>query len=171
MNDALLAKWIWLVARDTNNLWARVVKEKFGMEKGGWFTKCPKGGYRCSLWRGIMRQKSKIEENSCFRVGRDFLTTANKGIEDNTTIGEGLRLFKEKGETILSQQYWKWVFHAVSWAIWKERNRRVFEEKKAKAREVQEIAKKMIWEWGLESKEGRLIRMEEVLYQWNSIVS
>jgi hypothetical protein len=53
-NKALLGKWLWRFGLEENNLWRRVLVEKFGVELGGWRTKPIRGAYGCGLWKAIM---------------------------------------------------------------------------------------------------------------------
>ena len=52
-NSALLSKWLWRYDLETNALWRRVIKAKYGKVWGGWCTKKMKSAYGVSLWRFI----------------------------------------------------------------------------------------------------------------------
>ena len=45
MNRALLEKWTWRFAVEENSLWKTVIKLKYGIEAGGWFTNASGGSY------------------------------------------------------------------------------------------------------------------------------
>ncbi|KAL4637913.1 hypothetical protein ACB092_03G112400 [Castanea dentata] len=52
-NTALLGKWLWSYALETNTLWKRVIEAKYGNIWGGWCMKKVTSPYDVSLWRFI----------------------------------------------------------------------------------------------------------------------
>ncbi|KAL5713933.1 hypothetical protein ACHQM5_015964 [Ranunculus cassubicifolius] len=69
-NVSLLSKWMWKYTQGSDQLWRRVIKEKFGEEPGGWFSHCNKGPIKYSLWRAILKVKDFFKYCSSFEVGR-----------------------------------------------------------------------------------------------------
>ncbi|KAL5703068.1 hypothetical protein ACHQM5_028204 [Ranunculus cassubicifolius] len=67
-------------------------------------------------------------------------------------------------------KYWSWLFHGIVWVIWLERNLRIFEGLKSKKSSLIDKVKRLLWEWGLNVKETRLIRLDFLLYNWHSVV-
>lgn len=47
-NIALMCKWFWRLG--DNKLWVRLLREKYGVDGGGFFPKFPKGTIGCSVW-------------------------------------------------------------------------------------------------------------------------
>ena len=43
VNKALLCKWSWRFATETNSEWKLVISIKYGAEKDGWYTKAGRG--------------------------------------------------------------------------------------------------------------------------------
>uniref|UniRef100_A0A2N9GUS3 Reverse transcriptase zinc-binding domain-containing protein n=1 Tax=Fagus sylvatica TaxID=28930 RepID=A0A2N9GUS3_FAGSY len=69
-NKALLGKWLWRFGLEENNLWRRVLVEKFGVELGGWCTKPIRGAYGCGLWKGIMSGWDDYFQHVEFVIGQ-----------------------------------------------------------------------------------------------------
>ena len=68
-NKTLLGKWLWRFGLEENNLWRRVLVEKFGVELGGWRTNHIRGAYGCGLWKGIMSGWDDYFQHVEFVVG------------------------------------------------------------------------------------------------------
>ena len=51
-NRALLGKWIWRFGQEENSIWKDIIKLKYQVEVGGWFTKIPRGshGWAFAKW-------------------------------------------------------------------------------------------------------------------------
>ena len=43
INRALLGKWVWRFAEEEYSIWKKVIRLKYQVEQGGWFTKIPRG--------------------------------------------------------------------------------------------------------------------------------
>ena len=56
LNKALLSKWSWRFANDTNALWRKVICCKFGESIGSWYTCDIRGRYGTSLWKEISKE-------------------------------------------------------------------------------------------------------------------
>ena len=69
MNKALLSKWSWQFANDTDSLWRKVIRCKFGESFGGWHTRDLRGGYGTSLWKEIKKGWPSFLQNSIFALG------------------------------------------------------------------------------------------------------
>ncbi|GFZ14619.1 hypothetical protein Acr_24g0008090 [Actinidia rufa] len=54
-NKALLGKWIWRFALGEDKMWCRVIKGKYGCERGDWRTKDIAQPHGTGLWKGIMK--------------------------------------------------------------------------------------------------------------------
>lgn len=50
-------------------MWQRIIREKYKMLKGDWYTRY-KGPHGCSVWGGIMNCKSFFKENICFKAAK-----------------------------------------------------------------------------------------------------
>uniref|UniRef100_A0A2N9H4G3 Reverse transcriptase domain-containing protein n=1 Tax=Fagus sylvatica TaxID=28930 RepID=A0A2N9H4G3_FAGSY len=55
---------------EENNLWRRVLVEKFGVEIGGWRTNPIRGAHECGLWKGILSGWDDYFQHVQFVVGR-----------------------------------------------------------------------------------------------------
>ncbi|KAL5704820.1 hypothetical protein ACHQM5_023193 [Ranunculus cassubicifolius] len=62
------------------------------------------------------------------------------------------------------------VAHAVVWSIWQSRNETRFEEEAFDARRIIQRIKKLLWEWGLLVKSLEGIRIEELMFNWNTLM-
>ena len=49
VNQALLGKWVWRFAEEESSNWKVVIRLKYQVEEGGWFTKIPRGSFRVGL--------------------------------------------------------------------------------------------------------------------------
>lgn len=74
MNYALLVKWLWRFANESEALWRRIVEEKYGTDGLDWLSKQPKGTYGVSVWRGIMQRKEFFLQNFKFKVNNGHKT-------------------------------------------------------------------------------------------------
>ena len=54
-NMALLGKWVWRFAVEERYIWKDIIKLKYQVEEGGWFTKIPRGSHGVGLWKSISR--------------------------------------------------------------------------------------------------------------------
>jgi hypothetical protein len=70
LNKALLGKWLWRFGLEENNLWRRVVVEKFGVVIGGWRTNPIRGAHGCGLWKVILSGWDDYFQHVQFVVGR-----------------------------------------------------------------------------------------------------
>ena len=58
LNKALLGKWNWRLVVKDNPIWKGLIKLKYGLEDGGWFSKEPKGSFGVGLWKDIRKRLS-----------------------------------------------------------------------------------------------------------------
>lgn len=65
-NVALLTKWLWRLQEES--LWVRVVKEKYGLTRGGYFPCMPKGTIGCSYWKGLNKVLQLFKRLTRFNV-------------------------------------------------------------------------------------------------------
>lgn len=66
---ALLGKWLWKFGCGSFSLWYRVIKDKFGLFGGGWFSKKGYNAHGCSVWQGIMGMKTWFTRNISLLLG------------------------------------------------------------------------------------------------------
>ena len=69
LNKALLSKWSWRFANDTNALWRKTICCKFGESSGGWYTRDTRGSYGTSLWKEISKEWLFFSQNAVFVLG------------------------------------------------------------------------------------------------------
>ncbi|KAL5708904.1 hypothetical protein ACHQM5_019650 [Ranunculus cassubicifolius] len=55
VNIAMLTKWLWKLAHEEKSLWKMVIIQKYGVETGGWYSKCNSGPIKFSFWRAILK--------------------------------------------------------------------------------------------------------------------
>ncbi|RVW33470.1 putative ribonuclease H protein [Vitis vinifera] len=55
MNKALLSKWNWCFASESEALWKQVISKKYGIEEGGWCTRAVSGGMVSSFGKQLER--------------------------------------------------------------------------------------------------------------------
>ena len=56
LNKALLSKWNWHFAIESEALWKQVISHKYGVEEGGWCTWAVSGRYGVGLWKAIRKE-------------------------------------------------------------------------------------------------------------------
>ena len=49
LNKSLLGKWNWSLAVEDNPPWKNLIKLKYSIEEGGWFSVEPKGRFGVSI--------------------------------------------------------------------------------------------------------------------------
>ena len=81
VNKALLCKWSWRFATETNSDWKLVISIKYGAEKDGWYTKAGRGSllikkkkagrgsFEVGLWKDIRKEALLQETPSSFVIG------------------------------------------------------------------------------------------------------
>lgn len=67
MNQALIAKWLWRLGEEPDNLRANVIMVKYGVMRNGWDSFCPRYCYS-GLWRGIASLKEAFISNIGYQV-------------------------------------------------------------------------------------------------------
>ena len=55
-NKALLGKWKWRFALEENSVWRNIIRLKYGMEDGGWFSNTSRGSHGIVLWKDIFKE-------------------------------------------------------------------------------------------------------------------
>ena len=68
-NSVLLSKWLWRYGMETDALWRRVIKVKYGNDWGGWCTKKVTNAYGVSLWRHIRSGWMSFSKLLLYEVG------------------------------------------------------------------------------------------------------
>ena len=56
MNKALLGKWNWCFAIESEALWKQAISHKYGVEEGGWCTRDVSGRHGVGLWKVIRKE-------------------------------------------------------------------------------------------------------------------
>ena len=69
MNKALLSKWNWCFASESEALWKQVISKKYGIEEGGWCTRAVSGRYGVKLWKTIRKEWLCMNSSLTYRVG------------------------------------------------------------------------------------------------------
>ena len=69
MNKALLGKWNWRFASESEALWKQVISHKYGVEEGGWCTRAERGRHGVGLWKAIRKEWLGMYSSLAFRVG------------------------------------------------------------------------------------------------------
>jgi exonuclease III len=68
-NKALLGKWLWRYATESEALWYKIIKEKYEDQEGGWCSKEISGPFGVGLWKHIRRGWDKFAQYVRFEVG------------------------------------------------------------------------------------------------------
>jgi hypothetical protein len=68
-NKALLGKWLWRYATESEALWYKIIKEKYEEQDGGWVSKEVSGSFGVGLWKHIRRGWDLFAQNVRFEVG------------------------------------------------------------------------------------------------------
>ena len=69
MNKALLSKWNWRFASESEALWKQVISKKYRIEEGGWCTQAVSGRYGVELWKTIKKEWLCMNSNLTYHVG------------------------------------------------------------------------------------------------------
>ena len=57
------SKWNWRLATKDNPPWKKLIKLKYGLEVGEWFSKEPKGIFRVGLWKDIRKEGQQLKHD------------------------------------------------------------------------------------------------------------
>ena len=68
-NEALRAKWLWRFPLETNSLWHRIIKSKYGIDSNGWDTKQIDKVSCRNPWREISKGYNSFLQCCRFSVG------------------------------------------------------------------------------------------------------
>lgn len=69
LKRALLGKWVWRFTIEGKETGKNVLKVKYGMKVGGWFTRNKKGCHGDGLWKAINSEAAHLKKNCCFQLG------------------------------------------------------------------------------------------------------
>ena len=69
MNKALLGKWNWRFAIESEALWKQVFGHKYGVEEGGWCTWAVSGRHGVGLWKAIRKEWLGMYSSLAYCVG------------------------------------------------------------------------------------------------------
>ncbi|KAM7481515.1 hypothetical protein LguiB_006098 [Lonicera macranthoides] len=68
-NEALLGKWLWRFSLETESLWHKIIKSKYGLSDNSWdSTKIRRGTYR-NPWKAIVQGFENFRKNIRYKVG------------------------------------------------------------------------------------------------------
>ena len=69
LNKSLLGKWNWRLAIENNPPWKDLMKLKYGLEEGGWFSMEPRGSFGVGLWKDIRREAQQMKQDFKLMLG------------------------------------------------------------------------------------------------------
>ena len=69
LNKSLLGKWNWSLAIEDNPPWKNLIKLKYSIEEGGWFSAEPKGRFGVSIWKDIRREAQQLKQDCNLILG------------------------------------------------------------------------------------------------------
>ena len=69
LNKALLCKWLWCFAKESDAHWREVICGKFGELERGWCSKEVRGSYGVGLWKVIRLLWELVSSRTLFVVG------------------------------------------------------------------------------------------------------
>ena len=69
LEKSLLGKWNWRLATEDNPPWKKLIKLKYGLEVGEWFSKEPKGSFRVGLWKDIRKEGQQMKQDCKLVLG------------------------------------------------------------------------------------------------------
>ncbi|RVW70881.1 putative mitochondrial protein [Vitis vinifera] len=69
LNKALLAKWNWGFANEREALWNKVIRGKYGEDRGGWCSREVREAHGMGLWKGIRMDWKMVSDRMVFIVG------------------------------------------------------------------------------------------------------
>ena len=73
LNTSLLGKWNLRFAVEDNRPWKELIKLKYGLEEGGWFSKVSQGSYGVGVWKDIRRKAQQLKQDWRFILGDGIL--------------------------------------------------------------------------------------------------
>lgn len=100
-----------------------------------------------------------------FWVFSDIGRSSSTSLMDRIKQGENQALSK------LGRIYWSMIFHVITWTIWCERNKRGFKGKKRSLLQIICDVKELIWGWGLGCSEGKLIKQDVAVCNWDRLMT
>ena len=56
LNRALLGKWLWRFANDSEGIWRRLICTNYGEESHGWRLREAKRSFGVGLWKEILKE-------------------------------------------------------------------------------------------------------------------
>ena len=68
-NKALLSKWNWCFAIESEALWKQAISHKYGVEEGGWCTRAVSGRHGVGLWKAIRKEWLGMYSSLAYCVG------------------------------------------------------------------------------------------------------
>ena len=71
MNKSLLAKWNWRLATEDNPPWKKLIKIKYGLEAGEWFSEEPKESFGVGLWKDIGKEGQQMKHDCKLALGNE----------------------------------------------------------------------------------------------------
>lgn len=69
MNKALLAKWVWRFGEESQCLWPRIIRDKYGGPQSIWSPQIRSSPYGCSVWKHITIQAQLVTSFPLISIG------------------------------------------------------------------------------------------------------
>ena len=69
LDKALLSKWNWHFAIESEALWKQVISNKYGVEEGGWCAWVISGRHCVRHWKAIRKEWLGMNSSLAYRVG------------------------------------------------------------------------------------------------------
>ena len=57
------------ICRGEESIWKEIIRLKYQVEKGGWFTKNPRGNFGVGLWKDINKENMQMKLDNIFVLG------------------------------------------------------------------------------------------------------
>ena len=68
MNEASKTKWLWRFAKEDNAMWKNVIKEKYGIDDLGWWSKMSSFSHGVGFWKSISASLERFKSLVHFEV-------------------------------------------------------------------------------------------------------
>ena len=69
LNKSFLGKWNWRLAVEDNPPWKDLIKLKYGLKDGGWFSVEPRGSFGVGLWKDIRKEAQQLKQKCKLMLG------------------------------------------------------------------------------------------------------
>lgn len=89
---------------------------------------------------------------------------------EGTQLEQWLVHKKKKRTSKIGDLIWQVLFHAITWAIWKERNLQIFEEKNHSLGQTLLAAKQIVWDCIRYDTVARGTHWEDLVFNWEHLM-